>query len=160
MEQEPNKHPVAITPPVEQIQQTRFSWRSLLLAMVISMVSAMISAYLTLERVLPKQINNDSSQMAQLAQTLRDDWHRQFEQMLEERKMLLAKVAKLNSQVESLQRTIRGHEAQLAGIRANTPTYATIKENLDHATKTDAGLQAQAYRILGDLGITDVRVRD
>lgn len=140
------------TPPV--------TWRLILICLVVSAASAVISSYLTIERVSPRMRSQDSSQAAQEAEALRNDWRQQYEQSIAERSALEAKVEKLNAQVDKLAKAIKQTETLLAATQAKTTTYAEIKETLNHATKTDDGLRAEASRIIGDLGVSRIRIRE
>lgn len=131
-----------------------------MICVAVSAASAVISSYLTIERVSPHSRNQDSSQAAQQAETLRNDWRQQYEQSIAERSALEAKVEKLNAQVDKLAKGIKQTETLLATTQANTKTYAEIKESLNHATKTDDGLRAEAGRIIGDLGVSRIRITE
>ncbi len=144
-------------PPVRRMN---LNWRDIVICMVVGVLSALISSYLTIERISPRALSNDTSQAARLAETMRDDWRKRYEESIKDRAELENTVAKLNAQIGRLAESLKQHETQLSTIQAQTPTYAGIKETIDHATRTNKGLQNEAVRILGDLGVSRVRVLD
>lgn len=143
-----------------EVPRINLSWRDILICLVVGAISALISSYLTIERVAPRLLNQDSSEAARLAETMRDDWRQQYEDAINDRAELERTVAKLNAQVAKLTESIKQHEARLAAIQAHTPTYSEIKETIDHATRTNNGLQNEAVRILGELGVSRLRILD
>lgn len=141
-------------------RQSIWRWRDCIICLAVGLLSALISSYLTLEHFAPRSLNQESSEATKLAQAMRDDWRKQYEEAAEDRRKLERTVANLNAQVAKFAEAIKQHEAQLSTIQAHTPTYADIKETIDHATRTNKGLQNEAVRILGDLGVRRLRVLD
>ena len=162
---EQQEDPTTVTPPAVTAEHPRqpaprVTWRLIVICVAVSAASAVISSYLTIARVSPHLRSQDSSPAAQQAESLRNDWRQQYEQSIAERSALEAKVEKLNAQVDKLAKAIKQTEIQLATTQAKTTTYADIKESLNHATKTDDGLRAEAGRIIGDLGVSRIRIRE
>jgi len=156
-----NSAPPAVVVVGSDLQPTRrVTWKEIVICLVVVAVCAVISSYLTVTRYSPRLLDHDSSQAAQLAQTMRDDWRKSYDEVVAERAALEETVEKLKIQVEDLAKTIEQHETQLAAIQAINPTFSEIKGSLDHATKTNDGLRKEADRILGDLGVNRIRVID
>jgi peptidoglycan hydrolase CwlO-like protein len=120
-------------------------------------VSTVISLSLTTAKISPNSLQKDSNQ---LAKSMRDDWRNGYEDVLSKQRELEKTVAELNARVDQLAKSIKENETRLADVQAKTPTYATIKETIDYATQTNSGLQKEAKRVLGELGVSNIRVRD
>ncbi|MBK9141185.1 MAG: hypothetical protein IPM23_01715 [Candidatus Melainabacteria bacterium] len=141
------------------IALTRISWKDVVVYLIVGTISALMSSYLVIEKVSPRFVSQESSQAAQ-AEAMRDDWRRLYEEAVKERAALKNTVARLNAQIDDLTRAIKQNEKQLSAIQAQAPTYNAIKETIDHASKTDKGLQEETVRILGELGVSRIRILD
>lgn len=134
------------------------TWKVIVISVLISLGSAMISAYLVTERASTGPAR-ESSDATELAKALSEDWRQLYQQSVDEREALNARLKKLDAQVAELSRRIERGRAEIANLEANAPTYAEIKKGVEKASKTDAGLLKEARETLGDLGLKDIRIK-
>lgn len=64
----------------------------------------------------------------------------------------------LASQKRQMKEKIESYEAVLSSIRAARPQIKIVREQLRNKVTTDEGLQNEARRILGPLGLRELRV--
>lgn len=66
----------------------------------------------------------------------------------------------LNQQIQALRLLLEKNDRRIAGLQASTLTPESSHKRVVEAVKTDDGLHKESKRVLGDLGITSIKINN